>query len=295
MIHTSVMPREALELLRLPAGGIAIDGTLGLGGHAQLMAQALGAKGHLIGIDRDSLSLTQAKGRLDSLVLRVDLLQGSFREVDRILAALKVLAVDGILLDLGISSFQLDEAARGFAFKADGPLDMRMDTTQGASAADLVNSLKEEELANIIWELGEDRFSRRIAKAIVAQRVQQKITTTTQLADVVLRALPKGYQRGRIHPATRTFQALRITVNDELNALSEGLNKSFEALKIGGRLCVISFHSLEDRIVKNRFRQFAEQGVGAILTKKPLVPSDEECADNVRSRSAKLRAIERVA
>ena len=295
MPHIPVMPQQALELLGLPAGGVAVDGTLGLAGHALLMAQALGERGHLIGIDRDSASLAEAKKRLASLSLRVDLLQGSFNGLDRILAGLKVSAVDGILLDLGISSFQLDDESRGFAFRLDGPLDMRMDA-QGAGicAADLVNTFKEAQLEKIISEFGEERFARRIAAAIVMHRARAKIVTTKELADIILRALPHGYTRGRIHPATRTFQALRIAVNEELEVLSQGLDVCFRMLKSGGRLCVISFHSLEDRLVKNKFRVLSQEQEGIILTKKPFVADDEECAHNPRSRSAKMRVIERV-
>jgi len=318
MGHISVMPKEALELLRLPQGGTAVDGTLGLAGHSLLMAQALGPQGHLIGIDRDNASLGQAKIKLASVDLKIDcplppgsqqggmnpnldkncsrihLLQGSFSELDKILASLKVSAVDGILLDLGISSFQLDDEARGFAFRFEGPLDMRMDPSQGVSAADLVNTLKEAQLEKIIWEFGEERFARRIAAAIVMQRAKAKITTTKMLADTVLRALPKGYTRGRIHPATRTFQALRIEVNGELEVLAQGLDVCFKSLKEGGRLCVISFHSLEDRLVKNKFKSLGFEEDGLVLTKRPLVATDEECADNPRSRSAKMRVIERI-
>jgi len=293
--HIPVMPQEALEMLKLPQGGVAVDGTLGLAGHALLMGQALGPNGHLIAIDRDSASLGQAKLKLVSLELKIDLLQGNFSRLDRVLAGLKVSAVDGILLDLGISSFQLDDGSRGFAFSHDGPLDMRMDAQgDGASATDLVNTLKEAQLEKIIFEFGEERFARRIAAAIVMQRAKSKITTTKSLADIILRALPKGYTRGRIHPATRTFQALRIAVNEELEVLSLGLEACFRSLKVGGRLCVISFHSLEDRLVKNKFKSLALTEEGLILTKRPLVATDEECAANPRSRSAKMRGIERI-
>ena len=293
--HIPVMPREALEYLRLPPGGVAVDGTLGLAGHSFLMAQALGPRGHLIAIDRDSASLRLAQNKLVSLELKIDLLQGNFCKLDQLLAGLKVSAVDGILLDLGISSFQLDDEARGFAFRHEGPLDMRMDTLhQTVSAGDLVNSLKEGELEKIISEFGEERFARRIAAAIVMHRSKAKITTTKSLADIILRALPKGYTRGRIHPATRTFQALRIAVNEELESLARGLDVCFAVLKKGGRLCVISFHSLEDRLVKNKFKNLSFAQEGLILTKRPLVASNEECTLNPRSRSAKLRAIEKI-
>jgi len=293
--HIPVMGPQALELLRLPQGGVAVDGTLGLAGHSLLMAQALGPNGHLIGIDRDSASLGQARKKLGFLELKIDLLQGNFSSLDSILAGLKVSAVDGILLDLGISSFQLDDEARGFAFSLDGPLDMRMDAAgDGISAADLVNTLKEAQLEKIIFEFGEERFARRIAAAIVMQRAKAKITSTKVLADLILRALPKGYTRGRIHPATRTFQALRIAVNEELESLSLGLEICFRKLKVGGRLCVISFHSLEDRLVKNKFKSLGLDQEGIILTKRPLVATSEECALNPRSRSAKMRGIERI-
>ena len=294
-MHISVMPQEVMELLNLPRGGTAIDGTLGMAGHAVLMAERLGAAGHLIGIDRDLSSLTEAKRRLADVGLRVDLLQGNFNDVDRLLAQVNVQAVDGVLLDLGISSFQLDDPNRGFAFKNDGPLDMRMDVSKGDSAADLVNHLPEAELAKIIDEYGEERFAKRIAKAIVFSRAERSVTTTKELADIILRALPHGYTRGRIHPATRSFQALRIAVNDELGSLAGALEKCFKLLKPSGRMCIIAFHSLEDRIVKNTFKRFAQEGLAQVLTKRPLQSTDAECAINSRSRSAKLRAIERSA
>jgi len=293
-LHISVMPKEALELLALPSGGVAVDGTLGLAGHSLLMAQALGPRGHLIGIDRDNASLKLAQKKLAPLELKIDLLKGTFGSIDSLLASLKVSVVDGILLDLGISSFQLDNEARGFAFKSDGPLDMRMDQESGATAAELINTLKKDQLEKIISEFGEERFARRIAAAIVMQRSKAKITSTKNLADIILRALPHGYTRGRIHPATRTFQALRIAVNEELETLSLGLEKCFRMLKSGGRLCVISFHSLEDRLVKTKFKSWGLMKEGAVLTKRPLVASDEECEQNPRSRSAKMRAIERI-
>ncbi len=282
-----------MHWLNVKPGTVIVDGTVGLAGHSLLIAQALGKSGQLIGIDRDHCSLTEAKRRLASCCTRVDLLQGPFGDVKRLLAEVKVEFVDGVLLDLGISSFQLDDEKRGFSFLRDGPLDMRMDQTQGPTAADLVNSLKEEELAKIIEDFGEDRFARRIAKSIVWRRAQDKILTTSQLANVVLKALPASYQRGRIHPATRTFQALRIFLNKELDTLKESLINCFEVLNPQARLCVISFHSLEDRIAKNTFKSLAQEGRGQILTKKPFEPTHVECQANSRSRSAKLRVIER--
>jgi len=294
-VHIPVMPQEVMELLDLPSGGTAVDGTLGLAGHAALMAQRLGAQGHLIGIDRDHASLAEAKKRLASFPLRIDLLQGRFNDIDRLLAQAKVAAVDGILLDLGISSFQLNDPQRGFAFSQEGPLDMRMDVTAGATAEDLVNRLSEQELERIIGEYGEERFARRIAKAIVYRRAEERIRTTGGLSKIILKALPLGYTRGKIHPATRTFQALRIAVNEELEGLGAALEKCRAALKPQGRMCVIAFHSLEDRIVKNTFRRWAQEGLAEALTKKPLRPSDAECEANPRSRSARVRAIMRIA
>ncbi len=292
-MHISVMPQEVMHWLNVRPGTIIVDGTVGLGGHLALIALGAGQDGHVIGIDRDNSSLTEAKRRLASFSSRIDLLQGSFGEVKRILAEVNIKAVDGVLLDLGISSFQLDDRERGFSFLTNGPLDMRMDQTQKVTAADLVNALKEDELARIIEKFGEDHLARRIAKAIVWRRTQEKIVTTQQLARTVLSALPASYSRGRIHPATRTFQALRIAVNQELEVLKEALTVWFEVLNPQGRICVISFHSLEDRIVKNTFKMLAQGGGGHILTKKPIEPSEAECDLNPRSRSAKLRVIER--
>ncbi len=294
VLHVSVMPAEVMQLLNIPAGGVAVDGTLGMAGHAMLMAEQLGSLGHLIGIDRDSTSLALAKARLNGFGLRVDLLQGNFKDIKQHLVSAKEVAVDSILLDLGISSFQLDNPARGFAFKDEGPLDMRMDASDGESAEDIVNQWPEEQLAEIITDYGEERFARRIAKAIVYRRAENRIVTTKQLADIVLRALPHGYTRGRIHPATRTFQALRIAVNDELGSLSAALDKCIKVLKPGGHLCVIAFHSLEDRIVKTTFRRCAEEGLVEVLTKKPLQPGEAECEANPRSRSAKVRGIKKL-
>lgn len=292
--HISVMPKEVLEYLALKPGMVIVDATLGLAGHSQLIAQQIGDTGHLIGLDRDSTSLAKAKSRLASLSLRIDLLKGSFAEIDRLIASVNVSAVDGVLMDLGISSFQLDSADRGFAFSVDGPLDMRMDATQGQSAADLVNTLSALELERIFWEWGEERFARRFAQSIVSARAVNRITTTKQLADLLLRSLPGKYQRGRLHPATRSFQGLRIAVNDELGVLTRGLARAFEILKTNGRLVVISFHSLEDRIVKNTFRRLSEENQGRLIVKKPLVPTEEECVANSRARSAKMRVIEKI-
>ena len=284
--HLSVMPKEAIEWLRLPQGGVAVDGTLGLGGHAFLMAQALGPHGHLIGIDRDSASLGLAQKKLASLSLKIDLLRGSFSRIDNILAGLKVSAVDGILLDLGISSFQLDDEARGFAFRIDGPLDMRMDRTRPVTAADIVNSSNERELADLIYKYGEERRSRQIARAIVRAR---PIRSTRHLADVVERA---AHRTGRLHPATQVFMALRLAVNDEMGELDHFFTVVPELVRTQGRIVTISFMSLEDRKAKEAFRDWGRDGRATVLTKHPIRPSEEEVRINPASRSAKLRAVE---
>lgn len=270
-----------------------MDGTVGLGGHAVLMAEAVGGKGRVIGIDRDPSAVAAAQERLLGAAPTIHVIKARFWDMAHVLEGLKIDAVDGILLDLGISSMQLDRPERGFAFAHDGPLDMRMDPTEGQSAADLVGRMSESDLARIIWELGEERFAKRIARSIVHHRSKEKIERTSQLAQIVLKSLPVGYTRGRIHPATRTFQALRIAVNEELDHLSAALETCAHFLKPGGRLCVIAFHSLEDRIVKTTFRRWGQEGMVRILTKKPMKPTDAECASNPRSRSACLRAIEK--
>ncbi|MBF0618996.1 MAG: 16S rRNA (cytosine(1402)-N(4))-methyltransferase RsmH [Candidatus Omnitrophica bacterium] len=293
--HISVMAVEVADLLNLKAGAIAVDGTLGLGGHAIQMCERVGPKGRLIGIDQDDKAVAIAREHLKQAPCPVDIVRNNFQHIDTVLDGLGVPAVDGILLDIGVSSIQLDDPERGFSFRTEGPLDMRMDQHAEVSAATLVNSLSEEELAAIIWKYGEERFSRRIAGSIVRTRALRPITTTKDLADLVLRALPNGYQRGQIHPATRTFQALRIAVNKELEVLEAALDKAFARLKIGGRLVVIAFHSLEDRIVKEKFRGLGRLGCAALVVKKPLRPGDAESEQNPRSRSARLRAIERIA
>lgn len=280
LTHASVMPYEVIEALQPEAGKVFLDGTLGGAGHTRLL---LAAGAEVIGIDQDPYAL----GRIRDEALPVKLVQGNYRDMVPLLAEIGVTRVDGILLDIGVSSFQLDDAARGFSYHTEAPLDMRM-SQEGESAADVVNSYEAEELAAIIYEYGEDRLSRRIARAIVQAREKSPIKTTTQLAEIIKRAYP-GFSKG-IHPARRTFQALRIHVNDELGALREGLAGAETLLAEGGRLAVISFHSLEDRIVK-RFLLGSDSLTP--LTKRPLVASDEEQAANPRSRSAKLRVAEK--
>jgi 16S rRNA (cytosine1402-N4)-methyltransferase len=285
------MVAEVIEHLQPSRGGVFIDGTVGLGGHARALLDA-GAS-QLLGIDRDPAAVTLARERLRDFGDRARVVHGDYRDLPAILDREGVGAVDGILLDLGVSSMQLDEPGRGFSFRRDEPLDMRMDTSAGATAAEAVAGADEKTLADVIYELGEDRHARRIARAIVAARARAPITTTGQLADVVRRAVPKrGYSR--IDPATRTFQAVRIWVNRELDGLGDCVAAAAARLAPGGRLVVISFHSLEDRIVKHVLRSMQAAGAHGlrVLTKRPLVPGAAETERNPRARSAKLRAAE---
>ena len=303
------MPRETLEALQPHAGGCYLDGTLGGAGHTRLLLDASAPDGRVLAIDADPLALERARALLTEAVAneRLTLVHGNFARMGEIAAAADFTPVDGALLDLGLSSDQLADRERGFSFAQDAPLDMRFDTTRGVSAADLVNTLPGDELADLLWRYGEERRSRAIARRVVEARERQPITRTGELARLVA-----GVVHGRpggIHPATRTFQALRIAVNDELGSLEAALPAALELLKPGGRLVVISFHSLEDRIVK-RFFQQEERGCVCppelpecvcgrtprlrIITRHPLVASDDEVATNPRARSAKLRVAERV-
>jgi 16S rRNA (cytosine1402-N4)-methyltransferase len=268
---------------------------VGYSGHAEKILGATRSDSILIGLDLDSSAIAASKERLKKFGERAILRQGHFMDLKRHVAECGYSRVDGILFDLGVSSPQLDEPARGFSFQWDGPLDMRMDQSKGLTAADLVNQRQEAELADIIFHFGEERFSRRIARAIVRARTVQPLATTKELASVIERAVPPLYRHGRIHCATRTFQALRIAVNQELEHLEPSLRDAVDILNPGGRLCVISFHSLEDRIVKQTFRTLS-LGVDApitVLTKKPQLPQDDEIRDHPRSRSAKLRVAQR--
>lgn len=291
--HTSVLLEEALRFLDPRAGNCFVDGTLGFGGHAERILEKLGPKGKLIGFDRDPQALEQARLNLKKYKDNIMLVRGRFSGIAETVHRMHATPPSGILLDLGVSSFQLDQPARGFSFRQDGPLDMRMDPEESGTAADLVNRSSKEDLRQILWTYGEERFARRIVDAIERARERRKIDTTADLADIVSRAVPSGYRHGRLHPATRTFQALRIAVNAEMKELQDFLVTALDVLDAGGRLVIISFHSLEDRAVKNAFRQWKTQGFGAILTKKPVTASDEETLSNPRSRSAKLRAFEK--
>lgn len=281
MRHLPVMPVEVLELLAPAEGEVWVDCTVGAGGHTALMAQKVAPSGRLIGLDRDVAMLELARPRLVNLP--VTLVQASFDQLSDILLSLRVEKVDGVLADLGICSDQLDDPGRGLSFQGDGPLDMRMDPGGGSTAADLLARLNERELADLIFQYGEERFSRRIARKIVERRRNNPIRTTAELADLVRSCVPRS--RG-IDPATRTFQALRIAVNDELAALESLLKQLPAVVRAGGRVGLISFHSLEDRRVKQALRDAATWNV---KTKKPVQAGDEEQRNNPRSRSAKLR------
>ena len=291
--HEPVLVTEALELLQPSGGGLFVDCTVGLGGHSRALLEAGATR--LIGLDRDLAALALAREGLAAFGDRVELVHADYREIDRVLDERGVEQVAGILADLGVSSMQFDAEGRGFSFRRDEPLDMRMDQSRGPSVADLLREVEETELADVIYRFGEERASRRVARAIVYARRESPIDTTGRLAAIVRRAVPhRGHQR--IDPATRTFQALRIWVNRELDGLDGFLASAARRLLANARLAVITFHSLEDRIVKHTFRAMDKAGDGVrILTKRPLVPADEEVARNPRARSAKLRAIERFA
>ncbi len=291
--HVPVLYQQVMEFLAPRPGGVYVDCTLGFAGHACGVARCLGAEGHLIGLDRDPQALEMARQRLDALAVelgaampKVTLYGEPFSRVGTLLAGMEV---DGILADFGVSSMQLDQPERGFSFQADGPLDMRQDTRQPLTAEQVVNEMDEKQLANLIYEYGEERRSWRIARAIVRAR---PITSTGQLARVVAGSA-QAVSKERIHPATRTFQALRIYVNRELEEMEALLKAAPKLLKPGGRMVAISFHSLEDRIVKDAFREGAAAGIWDVLTKKPVTAEQEEMARNPRARSAKLRAAAR--
>ncbi|HEY8669395.1 MAG TPA: 16S rRNA (cytosine(1402)-N(4))-methyltransferase RsmH [Terriglobales bacterium] len=297
--HVPVLLKEAIDFLAVRRGGTYIDATVGLGGHSLEIAKRLGAPGHLIGFDKDPAALEKAGFTLQASGVRdwpsIELRHGSFADLANDERRTAKDRLDGILADLGVSSLQFSDAARGFSFQADGPLDMRMNPLSEPTAEQVVNQIDERELANLIYEFGDERRSRRIARAIVRSR---PILTTAQLAAVIsaaARSMKLGqHKHDRIHPATRTFQALRIFVNRELEDLRQLLEAAPQLLKPGGRLVVISFHSLEDRIVKDAMREGAKLGQYRLLTKKPVTPEDEEIDRNPRSRSAKLRAAERI-
>ena len=291
-MHEPVMVAEVLDHLAPGRGGLFVDCTVGFGGHTRALLDAGATR--VIGFDRDQDALAHARRTLAEHESRVDLVHSDYRRLNDVLDARGVTTVDGLLADLGVSSMQLDEPGRGFSFRRDDPLDMRMDRTSGPTAAEAIRDADERTLADVIYEFGEERHSRRVARALVDARTRGAVETTGQLADIVRRAIPrKGYQR--IDPATRTFQALRIWVNRELEGLDAFLRAAASRLAPGGRMAVITFHSLEDRIVKHTLRALqAEGAVGlTVRTKRPMVPTDAEIERNPRARSAKLRAAEK--
>jgi len=293
--HVPVLLKESIEALNLREGSIFVDGTLGSGGHSAEVLRRLGAEVEIIGLDRDLDAVTRAGEVLQAP--NVFLRNESFRDIDRVLSGLGISKVDAVLLDLGISSNQIEESGRGFSFLKNEPLLMTMSKTaeEGSLTAQIIlNTWDEDALELILRGFGEEKFSKKIAKEIVSRREGKPLETTFELVEAIKSATPSVYHRGKIHPATRTFQALRIAVNEELTALGEGLEKGFNLLSPGGRLVVISFHSLEDRIVKNFFRGRAKDGLAKVLSKKPIVPTDKEAEENPRSRSAKLRVLEKI-
>jgi 16S rRNA (cytosine1402-N4)-methyltransferase len=294
--HAPVFLDEITAWLVTDRAKIFVDGTVGYGGHGERLLERAGGGSVLLGIDRDEEALTYSRARLARFGGRAILLKGDFVDVKQLLRNVEIQTIDGALLDLGVSSPQLDDSNRGFSFQEDGPLDMRMDQSTGATAGELVNMLPESELADLIFQYGEERFSRRIARAIIRARERKSLATTQELTTVIKESVPAAYRHGRIHCATRTFQALRIAVNRELDVLEPAIRDAVDMLRPGGRIAVISFHSLEDRIVKHTFRALAERPYPqvAVLTRKPQVPSDAECQANPRARSAKLRVAERL-
>ena len=286
------MVAEVLEHLAPSRGGVFVDCTVGLGGHARALIEA-GAS-QVIGIDRDQHALDHARRALGGSGAAIELVHADYRQFEDVLKARSIGSIDGLLADLGVSSLQLDAPGRGFSFRRDEPLDMRMDTSRGPTAAEMLAAVDEKTLADVIYELGEERHARRVAREIVEARTSRRIETTGQLADIVRRAVPrKGYTR--IDPATRTFQAIRIWINQELEGLDGFLTRAAARLAPGGRLVTLTFHSLEDRVVKHTFRALQATGAITIRTKRPMVPSEAEIDRNPRARSAKLRAAERPA
>ena len=291
-LHKPVMVEEVLDYLNLQSGQTILDCTVGGGGHAIKILDKIKPDGFLIGIDKDMEILQTAKQSLSKTTGKFKLYHADYSDIDEVLRQAEVDKVNGVLLDLGVSSLQFDQADRGFSFAKEAPLDMRMDRSRGITAQNLIQRLSETELGELLWKYGEERWSRRIARAILKEEKEVGIITTRQLAAVVERVVPRG--KSKIHPATRVFQALRIAVNKELENLEIFLDKIYNYMAVGARIVIISFHSLEDRIVKNKFIEMVKQNVFRILTKKPITPCEAEIRENIRSRSAKLRVAERI-
>ena len=306
--HVSVLLNECIEGLNIKENGIYVDGTVGGAGHSSEIVKRL-KTGRLIGIDQDTDAINAATKRLEPYKDRVTLVHDNFSNVKAVFAQLGIEKADGFLLDIGVSSHQLDEAERGFSYMQDAPLDMRMNSESDFSAYNVVNEYSEDELNNVIFKYGEERWAKRIAQFIVEARKQKPIETTFELVDIIKKAVPKGARKDGPHPAKRTFQAIRIEVNGELEILEKTIDDMTELLNPGGRLCIITFHSLEDRIVKNAFRKqenpctcppefpvcvCGKKPLAKVITRKPILPSEDELEENHRSRSAKLRILERI-
>ena len=307
--HVSVLLNECIEGLNIKPNGIYVDGTLGGAGHASVVCSLLNQDGQFIGIDQDNNALAVSRERLNSVQPKVSLVKSNFVDVKSVLEKLEIKGVDGMLIDLGVSSHQLDEPSRGFSYMHDAPLDMRMNQDASYNAYELVNHMDEEDLYHIIKEYGEERWAKRVAEFIVKERLKKPIETTYELVEVIKKAIPQGARKDGPHPAKRTFQAIRIAVNRELEIIEPTINDIVEKLNTGGRLCIITFHSLEDRIVKQAFKKLEDpctcpknmpicvcgkKPIAKVITRKPILPSTEEVEENPRSRSAKLRIIEKI-
>ena len=293
--HIPVMVEEVLNYLNLSPGKTIVDATAGTGGHSKTILERILPGGRLIALDKDQESLSIAQERLKDFSGSCEFVHANFVDIDSVLKNLNISKIDGILFDLGVSSYQLEDAQRGFSFQAEGPLDMRLDRESYISAYDLVNNLNEQEISTLLWNFGQERWHNRIARLLVKERQRQPISTTSELASIVAKSIPYRYQHRhyRIHPATRTFQAVRIAVNRELEILDSAVTKAISLLNKKGRICVISFHSLEDRIIKLNFKKASSEGVVDIITPKPLVPSAPEVEANRASRSSKFRCAQK--
>ena len=305
--HKSVLLNETIDGLNIKPDGVYVDGTLGGGGHAYEVCRRLGEKGSIVGIDQDAAAIEAASARLKDFGEKVTIVRSNYCDMKSKLHELGIDKVDGIVLDLGVSSYQLDTAERGFSYREDAPLDMRMDTRQKMTARDIVNDYTEADLYRVIRDYGEDKFAKNIAKHIVQARAVKPVETTAELSEIIRASIPMKFQKKSGHPAKRTFQAIRIELNRELDVLRDSLDDMIDLLNPGGRLCIITFHSLEDRIVKSAFRKnenpctcppdfpvcvCGKKSKGSIITKKPILPSEEELEYNSRSKSAKLRIFE---
>lgn len=293
-LHIPVLTEEVISSLQLDRGMVVIDATVGAGGHAEKILKKIGDSGYLIGIDKDAYALSHAERKLNLLGKNFKLFHADYKDLDEVLKIANIENVDGALFDLGASSIQLESASRGFSIKYDGPLDMRMDTENELRADDIINDYPKQELIDIFLKYGDEYFAKRIVDKIIYEREKHRIETTAELADIVKRALPYKYRFRRIHPATKVFMALRIAVNSEIESLKAALSKIADVLKNGARISVISFHSIEDRVVKNNFKYLSDKKIFRIINKKPIEAKSEEISINPRARSAKLRVAEKI-